>query len=141
MPELSRGLRSSDTPGSRSSVNADPEGVAVTRLLPPGRWLASRADGCSGLGGPAGQHRSAAKSRDLGSALEKVTKEAVALPLHQRLALARFLIGMDDPVGDEDVQQAWDAEISGRVRAVRQGRTEGIPYRQVLARLGRRLRP
>jgi putative addiction module component (TIGR02574 family) len=77
----------------------------------------------------------------MSTALEKVTREAVGLPRHQRLALARFLIEMDDPAADEDVQQAWDAEISERVRAVQEGRTEGIPYEQVLARVDRRLGP
>ena len=77
----------------------------------------------------------------MSTALEKVTREAVGLPRHQRLALARFLIEMDDPAADEDVQQAWDAEISERVRAVQEGRTGGIPYEQVLARVDRRLGP
>ena len=48
---------------------------------------------------------------------------------------------MDDPAADEDVQQAWDEEISERVRAVQEGRTAGIPYEQVLARVDRRLGP
>ena len=48
---------------------------------------------------------------------------------------------MDDPAADEDVQQAWDAEISERVRAVQEGHTGGIPYEQVLARVDRRLGP
>ena len=77
----------------------------------------------------------------MSTALEKVTREAVDLPRHQRLALARFLIELDDPAADEGVQQAWDAEISDRVRAVQEGRTEGIPYEQVLARVDRRLGP
>ena len=77
----------------------------------------------------------------MSTALEAITKQAVDLPRHQRLALARFLIEMDDPAADEDVQQAWDAEISERVRAVQEGRTEGIPYEQVLARVDLRLRP
>ena len=77
----------------------------------------------------------------MSTALEKVTREAIDLPRHQRLALARFLIEMDDPAADEDVEQAWDAEISERVRAVQEGRTDGIPYEQVLARVDRRLGP
>lgn len=77
----------------------------------------------------------------MSTALEKVTRDAVDLPRHQRLALARFLIEMDDSGADENVQQAWDAEISERVRAVQEGRTEGIPYEQVLARVDRRLGP
>ena len=77
----------------------------------------------------------------MSTALEKVTREAIDLPRHQRLALARFLIEMDDPAADEDVAEAWDAEISERVRAVQEGRTDGIPYEQVLARVDRRLGP
>jgi putative addiction module component (TIGR02574 family) len=77
----------------------------------------------------------------MSKALEAITRQAVDLPRHQRLALARFLIEMDDPADDEEVQQAWDAEISERVRAVQEGRTEGIPYEEVLARVDRRLGP
>jgi putative addiction module component (TIGR02574 family) len=77
----------------------------------------------------------------MNTALEAITKQAIDLPRHQRLALARFLIEMDNPAADEDVQEAWDAEISERVRAVQDGRTEGIPYDQVLARVDQRLGP
>ncbi|MEK7674314.1 MAG: addiction module protein, partial [Verrucomicrobiota bacterium] len=68
-------------------------------------------------------------------ALEEVTREAVQLPRHQRLALARILMELDDPGTDADVEAAWDAEIQARVRAVEEGRVEGIPYEQVLARI------
>jgi len=77
----------------------------------------------------------------MSTALERVTREAVELPRHQRLALARFLIEMNDSAADEDVQQTWDAEISERVRAVQEGRTDGIPYEEVLARVNRQLHP
>ena len=73
-------------------------------------------------------------------ALEEVTREAVQLPRHQRLALARILMELDDPGTDADVEAAWDAEIQARVRAVEEGRVEGIPYEQVLARIYQRLR-
>ncbi len=73
-------------------------------------------------------------------ALEEVTREAVQLPRHQRLALARILMELDDPGTDADVEAAWDAEIQARVRAVEEGRVEGIPYEQVLARIDQRLR-
>jgi putative addiction module component (TIGR02574 family) len=72
-------------------------------------------------------------------ALEDVTREAMELPRPQRLALARLLIELDDPGSDVDVQAAWEAEIQARVRAVQEGRVEGIPYEQVLARVDRRL--
>ena len=72
-------------------------------------------------------------------ALEDVTREAIELPPHQRLALARLLIELDDPCSDTDVEAVWEAEIQARVRAVNEGRAEGIPYDQVLARISRRL--
>ena len=71
--------------------------------------------------------------------LEDVTREAIALARHQRVSLARFLIELDDPGWDADVEAAWDAEIQARVRAVKAGRAEGIPYEEVLARIDRRL--
>lgn len=73
-------------------------------------------------------------------ALEEVTREAIQLPRHHRLALARILIELDDPGTDADVEAEWDAEIQARVRAVEEGRVEGIPYEQVLARIDQRLR-
>lgn len=72
-------------------------------------------------------------------ALEEVTREAIQLPRHQRLALARFLMVLDDPGSDVDVESTWDAEIQARVRAIQEGRVEGIPYEDVLARIDRRL--
>ena len=71
--------------------------------------------------------------------LEEVTREAIGLPRHQRLALARLLIELDDPGSDADVDAAWETEIQARVQAVKEGRVEGIPYEQVLARIDRRL--
>ena len=73
-------------------------------------------------------------------ALEEVTREAIQLPRHQRLALARILMELDAPGADAAVETAWDAEIQARVRAVQEGRVEGIPYEQVLARIDQRLR-
>ena len=72
-------------------------------------------------------------------ALEEVTREAIGLPRHQRLSLARLLIELDDPGSESDVEAAWEAEISARLQAVQEGRFEGIPYEQVLARVDRRL--
>ena len=76
----------------------------------------------------------------MGMALEDVTREAIQLPRHQRLALARILMELDDPGTDADVEAVWDAEIQARVHAVEEGRIEGIPYEQVLARIDQRLR-
>jgi putative addiction module component (TIGR02574 family) len=71
--------------------------------------------------------------------LEAVAREAIELPSHQRLSLARLLIELDDPGSAADVEAAWEAEIDARVRAVKEGRVEGIPYEEVLARVDRRL--
>ena len=72
-------------------------------------------------------------------ALEEVTREAIQLPRHQRLALLRILMEFDEPGSDADVEAVWDTEIQARVRAVREGRVKGIPYDQVLARIDKRL--
>ena len=72
-------------------------------------------------------------------ALKDVAREAMGLPRHQRLALARLLIELDDPGADADVEAAWEAEIQARLRAVKEGRVQGIPYEEVLARVDRRL--
>ena len=71
--------------------------------------------------------------------LEDLAREAIELPRHQRLSLARLLIELDDPGSDADVEAAWDAEIQARERAVKGGRVEGIPFEEVLARVDRRL--
>ena len=68
----------------------------------------------------------------MSKALEEITRDAVQLPRHQRLALARFLIELDDPSRDDAIDAAWDAEIRERVRAVEEGRTVGIPHDEVL---------
>jgi hypothetical protein len=78
---------------------------------------------------------------DMSTALEDVTREAIQLPRHQRLALARFLIELDAASDNDAVEAAWDAEIRERVLAVEQGRAEGIPYEKVLARVDQRLAP
>jgi putative addiction module component (TIGR02574 family) len=72
-------------------------------------------------------------------ALEDVTREAIELPRHQRLALACLLIELDDPGSDAEAEVAWEAEIRARVQAVKEGRAEGVPYEQALARVDRRL--
>ena len=71
--------------------------------------------------------------------LEDVAREAIGLPRNQRLALARLLIELEDPGSDADVEAAWEAEIQARLLAVKEGRAEGIPYEEVLARIDRRL--
>jgi putative addiction module component (TIGR02574 family) len=70
--------------------------------------------------------------------LEDLAREAIGLPRHQRLSLARMLIELDDPGSDADIDAAWETEIQARIKAVKEGRIEGIPYEEVLARVDRR---
>jgi hypothetical protein len=71
--------------------------------------------------------------------LEDVAREAIGLPRNQSLALARLLIELEDPDSDADVEASWEPEIQARLRAVKEGRAEGIPYEEVLACFDRRL--
>ncbi len=38
------------------------------------------------------------------------------------------MIELDNPLSEDKLDQAWETEISERIRAVEDGRTEGIPY-------------
>jgi len=53
----------------------------------------------------------------------------------KRLALARFLLELDDPAEDKDASALWHTEILKRAQAVEEGRTEGIPYGDALERI------
>ena len=75
----------------------------------------------------------------MSNALEDVTRQAVELSRTERLELARLLIDLDQPKPSPKAEAAWDEEIRARLHAVEEGRVEGIPYEQVLARVDRRL--
>jgi hypothetical protein len=57
-------------------------------------------------------------------ALEDVTREAIGLPRHQRLSLARFLIELDDPGSEADVEAAWEHRWA--VRELQVGRRRRV---------------
>jgi putative addiction module component (TIGR02574 family) len=67
----------------------------------------------------------------MAASIEEITKEVVDLPRHQRLALVRLLLDLDQPGTSEDIEQAWDAEIRARVKAIDEGRVTGIPYEEI----------
>ena len=73
--------------------------------------------------------------------LEEVTKEAMELPLRQRLALAEFLLESADAAADPEAEAAWDSEIRDRIRAIDEGRVTGIAYEDVMRVAERRLAP
>lgn len=73
--------------------------------------------------------------------IEEITKEVVELPRHQRLALIRLLLDLDQPSSSTDVDNAWDEEIRARVKAVDEGRAVGIPYEQIKKEMADRFPP
>ena len=74
-------------------------------------------------------------------ALEQVTKEAMDLPLRQKLALAELLIGSADAAADPEAEGAWDSEIHDRIRAIDDGRVTGVAYEDVMRAAEKRLIP
>ena len=60
--------------------------------------------------------------------IEELTKEAVNLPVAQRLALARALLESEPNGTAAETEQSWDAEIRSRIKAVDEGRVPGIAY-------------
>ncbi len=74
-------------------------------------------------------------------ALEEITKEAMNLPVRQRLALAGLLIESAEAAADPEAQAAWDSEIRDRIRALDEGRVGGVDYEEVMREAERRLAP
>jgi putative addiction module component (TIGR02574 family) len=70
--------------------------------------------------------------------IEKITKEIVELPRHQRLALVRLLLDLDQPGTTGEIDSAWDEEIRARVKAIDEGRAVGIPYEQIKKEMAER---
>lgn len=74
-------------------------------------------------------------------ALEEFCKEAMDLPVRERLALASFLLESTDTASDPDAEAAWDSEIRDRMREIDEGRVTGIGYADVMREAERRLDP
>ena len=72
---------------------------------------------------------------------EQVTKQAIQLPREQRLALAGFLLELEDTCDDPEVDAAWEQEIRARIQAIDSGTTIGIPYEDVMREAQKRLAP
>ena len=77
----------------------------------------------------------------MAKAMEEVTKEALNLPLQQRLALAGFLLESAEAAPDPEAEAAWEAEIRDRMQAIDEGRVAGVPYEDVLPEAESRLAP
>jgi len=69
--------------------------------------------------------------KNMPKALQDITHDVLELPRNQRLALAQFLLNLDDTETAQNVDQAWDEEIRARLKAYDDGRAEAIPFDQV----------
>ena len=67
--------------------------------------------------------------------LDDLLKQALKLPPEARAALAGSLIESLDTKVDDDVEAAWEAEISRRIRDVDAGKVALIPWSEVRRRL------
>ncbi|NBB81183.1 MAG: hypothetical protein GVY36_17380 [Verrucomicrobia bacterium] len=71
----------------------------------------------------------------MNATFEEISRNSVQLPRSKRLALARFLLELDDPSEDKEASDLWHSEILKRAQAVEEERTEGIAYGHVLQRV------
>jgi len=75
-------------------------------------------------------------------ALEDITREALKLSRQQRLALAGFLLEIDDPAAsDPEVEAAWEQEILARIQAIDEGTASGVPYEEMMRAAQERMAP
>lgn len=62
---------------------------------------------------------------------DDLLKRALKLPPEGRAALAGGLIDSLDETVEKDAQQAWETEVSRRVKELREGRIAVIPWPEV----------
>ncbi len=65
----------------------------------------------------------------------EILKEALALPLEARAALADYLWDSLDPEVDSDVEESWRHEIRRRLVDLDSGKVAAIPWAEARARL------
>ena len=69
--------------------------------------------------------------------ITNITIQAVQLPRHQRLALAGFLLDLDEPA-DANVELAWDEEIKSRIAAFDAGELSADDYADIQKQMQQR---
>lgn len=73
--------------------------------------------------------------------LAQVTKEAMDLPVRQRIALAGLLLETEADSFDPMADSAWDEEIANRIQRIDSGREVGVPFEEVMRAAERQLAP
>jgi putative addiction module component (TIGR02574 family) len=66
--------------------------------------------------------------------LSEVTREAMELPVDQRLSLVRTILGTTEsnPTPSHEVDQAWEDEIADRIQSVQSGQATGRSWDEIL---------
>ena len=73
------------------------------------------------------------------TSIEELTREALQLSPRQRVALAGFLLEIDESNSDPEIDAAWEKEIQARIKAIASGSVVGIPYNDVMRAADKRL--
>ena len=75
----------------------------------------------------------------MSATLEDITRDALKLSRQQRLALAGFLLEVDEAASDPEIDEAWEREILARIRAIDEGKVAGVSYEEVMRAANDRL--
>lgn len=68
--------------------------------------------------------------------VSRILEQALALSTQERgLVIDRLIESLDDEPAEEGVEEAWAAEIKGRVEDIRSGKVKTIPADEVLREL------
>ena len=67
--------------------------------------------------------------------VDGLTKEARDLPEDQRLTLAYRILSTLEPPISAEIEQAWEREISGRIKKFKEGKSKSISADEVFAEL------
>ena len=71
--------------------------------------------------------------------IEDLTTELIRLPKRERLEIVRFLLCLDNrSLDSDDIDSAWEKEITDRVRAVDEGTAIGIDYDKAMQKIEKR---
>jgi hypothetical protein len=71
--------------------------------------------------------------------IEELTTELIRLPKRDRLEIVKFLLFLDNRSSEaNDIDSAWEKEITDRVHAVDEGTAIGIDYDEAMQTLEKR---
>jgi hypothetical protein len=71
--------------------------------------------------------------------LASIAEEALKLPQHEQLKLARTLLEKSEAEGDQDVEAVWEQEIERRIQLIDGGLAKGRPFADVLRDIDRQV--